>query len=175
MGPARPRLLESSDLHLADGFESGTPALDEWLRVYAWTNHNSGSARVYVSIDTSARLIAGFYSLSAGAVERAEAPQRVSKGLAGHPIPVVLIGRLAVDRRYASQGIGRFVVRDAFQHIVETADIIGTRAVMVQAKTPEAAEFYRRLGFQSTSSAPMLFFHLVKDVRRSLLEAGGRI
>ena len=175
MGPSRPRLLETSDLGLIDRFESGTSALDEWLRIYAWTNHNSGSARVFVSIDTDARLIAGFYSLSAGAIEHADAPKRVSKGLARHPIPIVLIGRLAVDRRCANQGIGRFLVRDSFQHIVETAEIIGTRAVMVQAKTPEAAEFYRRLGFQSTSSEPMLFFHLVKDVRKSLLGAGGRI
>ena len=174
MGPASPRHLQAGDLHLADRFQSGTPALDEWLRVYAWTNHNSGSARVYVSLDTSARLIAGFYSLSAGAVEHAETPRRVSKGLARHPIPIVLIGRLAVDRRYANQGIGRFLVRDAFQHVIETSEIIGTRAVMVQAKGPEAAEFYRRLGFQSSSTEPMLFFHLVKDVRKSLLEAGGR-
>lgn len=174
MGPSRPRLLEASDLRLVDRFESGTSALDEWLRVYAWTNHNSGSSRVYVSVDTGAHLIAGFYSLSAGAIEHADAPKRVSKGLARHPIPIVLIGRLAVDKRYAGRGLGRFLIRDAFQHVIETAEIIGTRAVMVQAKTDEAAEFYRRLGFQPAGTEPMIFFHLVKDLRKSLLAAGER-
>jgi GNAT superfamily N-acetyltransferase len=172
VGPERPRLIEAGDLPLADRFDCGTPALNEWLRVYAWSNHNSGSARVYVSIDTGASLIAGFYCLSAGAVELADVPKRVAKGLAHHPIPVVLIGRLGVDRRYANQGIGRFLIQDAFQHIIQTADIIGTRAVMVQAKNPEAAEFYRRLGFQASDTDPMLFFHLVKDVRKSLDAAG---
>ncbi len=168
MGPAHPRLIEVGDLNLAPRFDCGTPELNEWLRVYAWTNHNSGSARVYVSIDASADLIAGFYCLSAGAVEHADAPNRVAKGLARHPIPIVLIGRLAVDQRYAGQGIGRFLVQDAFQHIVETADKIGTRAVMVQAKNSAAADFYKRLGFQASDSNPMLFFLLVKDIKKSL-------
>jgi len=170
----RPRLIESRDLELTENFDCGTPVLDEWLRIYAWTNHNSGSARVYVSVDNQASLIAGFYCLSAGAVEHAHAPARVSQGLAHHPIPVVLIGRLAVDRRYANQGLGRLLVRDSFKHVVETADIIGTRAVMVQAKTPEAAEFYAKLGFQNSRSDPMLFFHLVKDIRKSLAAAPKR-
>jgi GNAT superfamily N-acetyltransferase len=168
----RPRLIESHDLNFARSFDCGTTVLDEWLRIYAWTNHNSGSARVYVSIDNAAGLIAGYYRLSAGAVEHSVAPVRISKGLARHPIPVVLIGRLAVDRRYANQGLGRLLIRDAFQHILETADIIGTRAVMVQAKTPEAARFYVRLGFQASDADAMLFFHLLKDVKKSVSAAG---
>ncbi len=168
MGLERPRLIESRDLDLTDRFDCGTSVLDEWLRVYAWTNHKSGSARVYVSIDTGARRIAGFYCLSAGAVEHAQAPRRISQGLARHPIPVILIGRLAVDQRYGNQGLGRFLIQDAFKRIVDTADIIGTRAVVVQAKTGEAAEFYRKLGFRASDSDPILFFHLLKDVRKSL-------
>jgi GNAT superfamily N-acetyltransferase len=168
VGPARPRLIEAGDLNLAPRFDCGTPELNEWLRVCAWTNHNSGSARVYVSVDSSADLIAGFYCLSAGAVEHADAPNRIAKGLVRHPIPVVLIGRLAVDQRYAGQGFGLFLMRDAFQRIVQTADVIGTRAVMVQAKNSAAADFYRRLGFQASDSNPMLFFLLVRDIKKSL-------
>jgi len=173
-GLERPRLIESSDLHLADGFDCGTPILNEWLRVHAWTNHTSGSARVYVSIDSGAKSIAGFYCLSAGAVEPPDAPARVAKGLARHPIPVVLIGRLAVDQKYINQGIGRFLMQDAFQRIIRTANDIGTRAVMVQAKTRAAVAFYQRLGFQASTTNPMLFFHLIKDVKRSL-DAVGKV
>ncbi|MGO9606104.1 MAG: GNAT family N-acetyltransferase [Candidatus Binataceae bacterium] len=174
MGLERPRLIEVGDLRLADDFDCGTPVLNEWLRVYAWTNHNSGSARVYVCIDADAAAIAGYYSLSAGAVEHAQAPRRVSRGLARHPIPVVLIGRLAIDRRYSGRGLGRGLVRDAFDHTLESAEIVGTQALMVQAKTPEAAEFYRKRGFQTSDSDPMLFFHLLKDVRKSLAAAEKR-
>ena len=168
MGLEPPRLIQASDLHLPEKFDCGTPVLNQWLRVHAWTNHQSGSSRVYLSIDTAASLIAGFYCLSAGSVEHADAPARVSKGLARHPIPIVLIGRLAVDQRYASRGVGRFLMQDAYHHIIQTADQIGTRAVVVQVKTDNAAEFYRRLGFEPSSTNPMLFFQLVKDVRKSL-------
>jgi len=172
LGPERPRPLEPRDLQLADRFDCATPVLNEWLRVYAWTNHNSGSARVYVSIDTNAGLIAGFYCLSAGAVEHSQAPSRISRGLARHAIPVVFVGRLAVDLRYTGQGLGRFLIQDAFKHILDTAQIIGTRAVIVQAKTPEAADFYAKLGFEASEDNPMLFFHLLKDMRKSLTAAG---
>ena len=70
----------------------------------------------------------------------------------------MLIGRLAVDQHYAGEGLGRFPVQDAFQHIVQTAGVIGMRAVMVQAKNSAAADFYKRLGFQASDSNPMLFF-----------------
>jgi GNAT superfamily N-acetyltransferase len=171
MGLARPRLIEAGDLRLAEGFDCGTPVLNEWLHVCAWTNHNSGSARVYVCLDTDEDVIAGFYSLSAGAVEHAHAPSRISRGLARHPIPIALVGRLAIDRRYSNRGLGRFIVRDAFEHILESVEIVGTRAVVVQAKTPEVADFYRKLGFQASASDPMLLFHLLKDVKKSLIAA----
>ena len=70
----------------------------------------------------------------------------------------MLIGRLAVDQHYTGQGLGRFLVQDAFQHIVQTAGVIGTWAMMVQAKNLAAADFYKRLGFQASDSNPMLFF-----------------
>jgi len=162
-----PRLLEARDLRLADRFDSGTSILNEWLRIYAWTNHKSGSARVYVCIDKEAGSVAGFYCLSAGAAEHAHASPRAKQGLARHPVPVVLVGRLAIDRRYANRGLGRFLMQDAFNHILETGETIGIRAVMVRAKTPEAAEFYRKLGFEASDSDPMLFFLLLKDIAKS--------
>jgi GNAT superfamily N-acetyltransferase len=167
VGLERPRLLDLKDLQLADGFDCGTPVLNEWLRLYAWPNQKGGSARVYVSLDTAQGLIAGFYCLAGGAVQHKDAPKRVSQGLARHPIPVVLIGRLAVDQRYAGQGIGRFLIQDAFRRIIQTADSVDVRAVIVQAKNDSAAKFYRKLGFQAFDSDPMLFFQLVKDIRKS--------
>jgi ribosomal protein S18 acetylase RimI-like enzyme len=167
----RPRPIDSKDLGVAPLFDCGTPELNDWLRQYAWMNHTSGSVRVYVSIYRRANLIAGYYCLSAGAVVHAEAPERVAKGLARHPIPVVMIGRLAVDQRYAGKGLGEFLMRDAFEHIVKTSDIIGTRAAVVQAKNERAAGFYWRLGFEALSSNPWFFFLLVKDIKKSIAAA----
>lgn len=175
MGLEPPRLIQASDLHLSEKFDCGTPVLDQWLRVHAWTNHQSGSSRVYLSIDNDASLIAGFYCLSARFRRACRRSARVAKGLARHPIPVVLIGRLAVDRHYAGRGLGRFLMRDAYHRIVQTADTIGTRAIIVQAKTADAAEFYRRLGFEPSRTNSMLFFQLLKDVRKSLDAARTRI
>lgn len=163
--------MEAGDVALAASFECGGAVLDEWLRRYAWQNHNSGGARVFVAIDRAADRIAAFYCLSAAEIGYAEAPARISKGMARHPIPAVLIGRLAVDRRYHGQNLGRFIVRDALLRIVETADVVGVRAIAVQAKDDRAAEFYRGLGFEKSASAPRMFFMLVKDAKKSLAAA----
>jgi GNAT superfamily N-acetyltransferase len=159
--------MEARDLPLTLRFDCGVTVLNQWLQNYAWQNHRSGSARVYLAVDNVTNLIAGYYCLSAAQVERENAPKRVSQGLAQHPIPVVLIGRFAVDRRSQGSGLGRYLIRDAFERVFETADLIGIRAVIVRAKDASAAAFYARLGFQVSASDPMLFFHLLKDIRKS--------
>lgn len=172
MGLERPRLIDVKDLTLTASFECQSDALTGWLRVHAWASHQGRSARVYVLIDTTANLIAGYYCLSASSVEHAKAPARVGKGLAQYPIPVVLIGRLAVDRRYEGQGLGRFLIRDAFHQVLRTDDTLGIRAVMVQAKNEALAAFYRKLGFETADSSSRLFFYMVKDIRKSLTGTG---
>jgi GNAT superfamily N-acetyltransferase len=166
--------MEAGDLSLTLRFDCGVTVLNQWLQNYAWQNHRSGSARVYLAVDKDLNLIAGYYCLSVAQVERENAPKRVSQGLAQHPIPVVLIGRFAVDQRSQGFGVGRFLIRDALERIIETADMIGIRAVMVRAKDASAAAFYVRLGFQVSASDPMLFFHLLKDIRTSLDASGKR-
>jgi GNAT superfamily N-acetyltransferase len=166
--------MEAGDLPRTQSFDCGVAVLNEWLQRFAWQNHNSGGARVYLSIDDETDRITGYYCLSAAAVEYGAAPHAISKGLARHPIAVVLIGRLAVDARYRGLGLGRFLIRDAFVRILETAEKIGIRAVMVQAKDAAAAEFYRTLGLVASKSDPSLFFMTLKDARKSLAEAAGK-
>jgi len=163
--------MEAGDLPRTLSFDCGIAVLNEWLQRFAWQNHNSGGARVYLSIDAETDRISGYYCLSAAAVDFDAAPRGVSKGLARHPIAVVLIGRLAVDGRYRGLGLGRFLIRDAFVRILETAETIGIRAVMVQAKDNAAAEFYRNLGFVASINHPSLFFMTLKDAKKSLAAA----
>jgi hypothetical protein len=165
----KPRPLEARDLPLADSFDCGEWALNEWLQKYAWQNHTSGAARVYLAIDPEPRRIAGYFCLSAASVEYAGAPPRVAKGLARHPIPVVLIGRLGVDQPY--QGLARFLVRDAFQRTATIADSIGVCAITVRAKDDSLSAFYEKLGFESSATDPRLLFITIKDVKKSLAVA----
>ena len=127
-----------------------------------------GKARVYVAIDSEPLRIAGYFCLSAGSVDYAGAPIRVGKGLARHPIPVVLIGRLGVDLRYHGQGLARFLVRAAFQRTINVADAIGVRAIVVRAKDDALSAFYEKLGFESCVTDPRLLSITIKDVKKSL-------
>ena len=163
--------MEATDLPRTQPFDCGVAALNEWLQRFAWQNHSSGGARVYVCIDEETDRIAGYYCLSAASIEYGAAPRAVSKGLARHPVSVVLIGRLAVDQSFRGLGLGRFLSRDAFLRVLETADNIGIRAVMVQAKNEPAADFYRNLGFLASASDPNLFFMTLKDAKKSLQAA----
>jgi GNAT superfamily N-acetyltransferase len=164
----KPRPFEAGDLLLAEAFDCGESVLNQWLQKYAWQNHSSGAARVYVAIDDEPTRITGYYSLSAGSVEYAGAPARVGKGLARHPIPVVLIGRMGVDLQYQGRGLARFLIRDAFQRTITVADTIGVRAVMVRAKDDSLIAFYEKLGFESSVTDPSLLFITIKDVKKSL-------
>lgn len=166
--------MEASDLGLTASFDCGNPVLNQWLQNYAWQNHQSGGARVYLTIDSRQKSIAGYYCLSAAQVNYQEASPRVARGLSRNPIPVILIGRFAIDSRFQGSGLGRFLMQDAFRRIVSIGDSIGVRAIMVRAKDDAAADFYRKLGFRSAASDPKLLFHLLKDVKKSLAAAGSR-
>ena len=112
-------------------FDCGTPSLNEWLQRFAWTNQQSDSARTYVALE--GKRIAGYYALTTGSVHRHEAPRRVAKGLANHPVGVIRLARLAVDRMAQGKGLGKALLFDALSRIEEAAAIIGVRAVLVHA------------------------------------------
>ena len=170
----RPRPMDAGDVPLALAFDCGVPELNRWLQNYAWQNHNSGGARVYVSIDKDANRIAGFFCLSAASVDYKSAPGRVAHGLARHEIPVALIGRLGVDQSYRDRELGRFLVLEAFRRVLEVADTMGIRAIIVVAKDDRVAEFYKKLGFEVSIGDPKLFFMTLKDAKKSCADALGR-
>ena len=99
-------------------------------------------------------------------VSREEAPERLIKGLARHPVPVMLLARLAVDHRWHGQGVGKALLKDAMQRTLQAADIAGIRAFAVHAKDEEARTFYLKFDFIPSPTDPMHLFVLLKDVRR---------
>lgn len=165
MTPAR-RIEKLRRDHPVEGFDCGREELNRYLLRYAWQNQEAGASQTYVGLvgDT----IAGYYTLAVGHVTREEAPERLTKGLAKHPVPIMLLARLAVDRRWQGKGAGKALLRDAMQRTLQAADIAGIRAFAVHAKDEEARRFYEHFDFIPSPADPMHLFVLLKDVRRIL-------
>lgn len=134
---------------------------------YAWMNQQAGAAQTYVGL--AGEDMVGYYTLAVGQVSREEAPDRIVKGLARYPVPVMLLARLAVDRRWQGQGVGKALLKDAMQRTLQAADIAGIRAFVVHAKDAEAASFYPKFDFIPSPTDAMHLFLLLKDVRGLLL------
>lgn len=152
--------------HSIEAFDCGREALNRCLVRFAWTNQQAGAAQTYIGLVGDA--VVGYHTLAVGQVTREEAPGRVIKGLARHPLPIMLLARLAVDRRWQGQGVGKALLKDALQRTLQAADIAGIRAMAVHAKDEEAKNFYQRFDFVPSPTDPMHLFLLLKDARRMI-------
>lgn len=155
-----------SAAHDVTNFDCGKQELTAWLRRYALQSQGAGGSRVYV-VHRAGRVL-GYYALAAGSVEPEEASERVRKGLARHPIPVILLARLAVDASEQHRGIGAALLKDAMKRIVSAAGEIGARAVLVHAKDDEARAFCEHFDFEPSPTDPLHLFLLLKDLRAVL-------
>lgn len=156
------RKLDAS--HDVDAFNSGKEPLDRFLQRHALVNQKAGSAQTYVVCRGEQRVV-GYYSLAVGAVEQTQAPGRVGKGLARHPIPVMLLARLAIDRSEQGKGLGKALLKDALLRTAQASDIAGIRALLVHAKDDEARAWYEQFDFEPSPTDPYHLFLLMKDLR----------
>jgi GNAT superfamily N-acetyltransferase len=155
-----------TDDHQLSSFDCGKPSLNDWLKRFALTNQKNDSARTYV-VHRAARVV-GYYSLSAGGVSRDESPTRIAKGLAKHPIGVILLARLAVDGEEQGTGLGKSLLMDALLRALRAADAIGARAILAHAIDDEAGSFYRTFGFEPSPLDSKQLMLLMKDLRATL-------
>ena len=152
--------------HDISQFNSGVSGIDTWLRSNARPNEARGGARTYVVCDGN-RVI-GFYSLAASAVERRRLPSRVSRNMP-EPVPTILLGQLAVDTRYQRTGLGAGLLADAVKRSLVATEVIGARAIVVQALDERAKSFYERFGFQPLSDRePLMLAVRFTDLRALL-------
>jgi GNAT superfamily N-acetyltransferase len=158
------RRVEKLSPDHAEDFGCGREQLNRYLLKYAWANQQAGAALTYVGLVENA--VVGYHTLAVGQVIREEAPERLLKGLARHPVPIMLLARLAVDRRWQGHGVGKALLKDAMRRTVQAADIAGIRAFAVHAKDEEARRFYQKFAFIPSPTDPMHLFVLLKDVRR---------
>lgn len=161
----RPRKIEVGDA--VDDFSCGQADLDAWLHKYAVPNQLSGMARVFVS--TTANAVAGYYALSTGGVEHEDAPARIKRGVPRHPIPVVILTRLATDLRCQGFGLGKMLMRDALIRIDRASEEIGVRSLLIHAKDAAARDFYMKIAEFEPSPTDELHLHLLmKDLRKAI-------
>ena len=144
-------------------FDCGVEELNRYLHRFAWMNQQANAAVTYVAVRDG--IIAGYYSLAAAAIQNEESPERLKKGLARHPIPVLLLARLAVGRRFQGAGIGGQLLRDAALNAVNVSKLAGIRALVVDAKDERAREFYERFNFQPFPAYPLRLYVLTKDLQ----------
>jgi len=150
--------------HPIDAFDCGQEALDAWLRKYALQNQGAGAAQTYVGLADG--IVIGYYSLAVGQIEFCDAPKRLQKGLARHPVPIMLLARLAVHRDWQKQGVGRALLRDAVLRTLQAADIAGIRALAVHAKDEPARRYYEQFDFVASPTDPLHLVALLKDICR---------
>lgn len=159
LGPIKPL----GDRHRLDGFACGVEVLDRWLRCSARVAAASGTAATYVLC--RGEDVVGYYALAMSAVRHEQAPSRLRRGMPD-PVPVVLLARLALDRREHGQSLGGHLLVDALRRCVRGGGEFGARAVVVDAISPEAATFYRHFGFHDLDGHRL--WRRLNDVARSL-------
>lgn len=166
--PPFPSPVPLTSSHAVAAFDCGEPALNDYLRKYAFQNHQNRAARTYVTVQEDR--VVGYYTLAAGSVSRANVPPRVAKGLANYPIPVVLLARLAVDRKEQGKGLGAGLLKDALLRASQAADIVGCRAVLVHAKDQAAKAFYQKFGLEPSPVDELHLYLLTKDIKASVVD-----
>ena len=154
-------ITEKHELH---SFDCGVPILDDWLKRRALGNQRSGASRTYVLCD--GREVVGYYCLSTGAVDHNVSPSQLRRNMPD-PIPVVALGRLAIDRRYQSRRLGRALLFDAIWRSFQVAEIAGAVALLVHTISDDARRFYLAAGFVPMPSQPMTLYLLMRTARQA--------
>ena len=151
--------------HDVRSFASGVESLDHWLKQRALKNQATGASRTFVLCEGQS--VRAYYALASSAVIVDAAPGRLRRNMPD-PIPVVVLGRLAVDQSLQGRGVGRALVRDAGLRVIQAADTIGIRGMIVHALSAEAKSFYERIGFEPSPIDPMMLMVTLADLKANL-------
>jgi GNAT superfamily N-acetyltransferase len=150
--------------HAVDAFDCGRDELNRFLIRFAFPNQQASASQTYVGL--SGDTVIGFYALVVGQVTYDDAPERLTNGLARHPVPIMLLARLGEGVDWQGQGVGAGLLKDAMLRTLRAADIAGIRAFAVHAMGEDARRYYERFGFVASPSDPFHLFVLINDLRR---------
>ena len=160
------RIQKLKPAHPIESFDCSREALNRFLIRFALPNQQAGASQIYVAL--AGEEVVGYYTLVVGQVDYDDAPERLKKGLARHPVPIMLLARLAVAASWQGKGLGSGLLKDAMLRTLHAADIAGIRAFAVHAKDDGARAFYEHFGFVASPTDPYHLFRLVKDIRHLL-------
>jgi len=165
--PARPRPPEALNAqHVLDDFDCGNDSLDAWLKRRAMKNYASGASRTYVVC--YGKHVVAYFSLATGAIQCVNVPGRIRRNMPD-PIPVMILGRLAVHLDWQKKGLGGDLLADAVKRTLQAAGISGIRAIVDHALSEEAKRFYEHFGFQSFPIDPLDLMMTLKDAQAHLV------
>lgn len=167
MALSAPELLTAA--HDVSEFSCGKPTLDHWLKTRALSNQQKGFTAVLV-VHEAGRVV-GYYGLAPTAVVPSVLPRSIRTGQPPDPVPCLLLGQLATDAEWAGQGIGTGLVKHALQRCVQAANLVGGRALMVNAVDDEASRFWKRRGFLPSKDDSLVLFRSIADIAASLAGA----
>ena len=160
------RIEKLQRAHIVENFDCGKEALNRFLTRFALQNQQAGASQTYVALSRDELI--GYYTLVVGQVEYADAPERLTKGLARHPVPIMLLARLAIAQGWQGKGVGAGLLKDSMLRTLQAAEIAGIRAFAVHAKDDQARAFYERFDLTPSPADPYHLFILLKDVRAAL-------
>jgi GNAT superfamily N-acetyltransferase len=146
--------------HNVESFACGVPVLDEWLKRRALKNESSGASRTFVVCSDDQ--VIGYYALATGSVGHRDTPGKVRRNMPD-PIPVIVLGRLAIDERWQHAGLGRSLLRDAILRTLSVSQQAGVKALLVHTLSEDAKQFYLRNGFLESPLDPMTLIISLQD------------
>ena len=149
--------------HELDAFDCGTLELNQFLVRYALQNQFSNAGQTYLCVGDG--IVVGYFTLVVGEIAHDTPPERLRKGLARYPIPVMVLARLAIDQAWQGQGLGLSSMKEVIVRTLHAADIAGIRALVVHAKDDAARKFYSHFGFEEGFSDPLHLYALTKDLK----------
>lgn len=143
-------------------FDCGEPALNEYLKSYAGQHARKDQSRTYVATENDGNRVWGYYTLSSSSVEFSIVPEKLPR----HPIPTVLLGRLAIDQEKHGQGLGSVLLADALKRVVAVSDQVAIYAIVVDALHEQAKQFYRHFGFRELLDDPLHLFLPLREAKK---------
>jgi GNAT superfamily N-acetyltransferase len=153
--------------HQLNEFDCNEPSLNDWLKKNVLKNNASGASRCFVICE--GHTVIGYYSLSAGAITRQDAPKSMQRNMPD-TLPIVLLGRLAIDKKHQNKGLGKALLRDAMLRVVNASTSVGVFAILLHALSEQAKRFYLSCGFVQSPLQSMTLMMTLKTIQNILTE-----
>jgi GNAT superfamily N-acetyltransferase len=158
--------------HDVSRFSCGKAALDHWLKTRALSNQEKGFTAVMIVHEDNR--VVGYYGLAPTAIVPAVMPRSIRTGQPPDPVPCLLLGQLATDVAWTGKGIGTGLLKHALQRCIAASHLVGGRALVVNAVDPDAADFWRRRGFEPSKDDPLVLFRSMADIAASIKQSFGQ-